>query len=48
MTIRQLEETIGIIRSFKNIVGFSILENTETDSTEISKLEKIINYGLEI
>ena len=45
LSIEELEKTIEIINEKLDIVGYSIVENTEQNEAKIQKLKKIINIG---
>jgi len=48
VSIEELISTIKEIRRQFDIVGFSLVENTETDLVKIKKLEEIIEIGINI
>ncbi len=48
LKISELIEAIKLAYNDMKIIGFSIVENTETDKAEIRKLGKIIRLGLNI
>ncbi len=48
LSIEELLRVIEIIRSKREIIGLSILENTELDYSKITKLERLIKIGLNL
>lgn len=48
LTIEQLINIISIIKSEKTIIGISLLENTEKELDQISKIEELIEIGINL
>ena len=48
LSIRRICKLIGVISKRMNVVGFSVLENVETDQTELKKLSPIMDWALKI
>ncbi len=48
LKIFELTEAIELVNKEMEIIGLSIVENTETEKAKIKKLEKIIKLGLNI
>lgn len=48
LSIENLLRIIKIIGKKRKIIGLSILENTELDSSKITKIEQLVNLGIDL